>query len=305
MAYEPPDLRDAHHVIALFRGAAEAFRDCPLRRGSTVHLPDHGRLTATGDLHDHGLNFQRLLKFSGLTEAAESEEGNSGGGTETSRGHLILHEVIHGPDRVNGMDLSVRMLARCADLKLRYPGHFHSLLSNHELAQYRSEGITKDGVSVCAIFDDGVDYLYGDDADDVREAMNDYIRSLPLAIRCANGVMISHSLPAPRRIEAFDKTVIDRELTDEDLAPKGSAYDMVWGRHQNRKITQELAEAWGVKLFVVGHQPAEMGIESVADNTVIIASDHNHGVALPIDLSQTYSQFDLMKAAVPLAGVAV
>lgn len=296
MAYDPPDLRDALPVIALFRRAAEAFRDCPLRRGSTVHLPDHGHLTATGDLHDHGLNFQRLLKCSKLGEPTQA-------GSETSGKYLILHEVIHGPDQINGMDLSVRMLARCADLKLRHPGRFHSLLSNHELAQLRNEGITKDGVSVCEIFNEGVDYLYGDDADEVRDALNEYILSLPLAIKCANGIMISHSLPAPRRIEAFDKTVIDRELTDEDLAAHGSAYDMVWGRHQNRKITEELAQAWGVKVFVVGHQPAEMGTEPVADNTLILASDHNHGVALPLDLSKTYTRDQLMDAAIPLAGV--
>ncbi|MEO0514325.1 MAG: hypothetical protein AAF086_03410 [Planctomycetota bacterium] len=303
MAYEPPDLRDSHHVIALFRGAAEAFRDCPLRRGSTVHLPGHGHLTATGDLHDHGLNFQRLLKFSKLGPPEASPEDPPEATNGQGDGHLILHEVIHGPDQINGMDLSVRMLARCADLKLRHPGHFHSLLSNHELAQLRNEGITKDGVSVCDIFNLGIDYLYGDDADEVRDALNEYILSLPLAVKCANGVMVSHSLPAPRRIEAFDKTILDRELTEEDRAPHGSAYDMVWGRHQNRKITEELAEAWDVNVFVVGHQPAEMGTEPVADNTLILASDHNHGVALPIDLSTTPTRDQLLDAAIPLAGV--
>ncbi|MEM1109203.1 MAG: hypothetical protein AAGH99_11005 [Planctomycetota bacterium] len=298
MAYSLPELRDAHEVIAVFRGAAEAFRDCPLRRGSTVHLPDHGRLTATGDLHDHALNFQRLVKYSRLAE--EDAPGTPGDADDQ---YLVLHEVIHGPATFSGMDFSVRTLARCADLKLRYPDRFHSVLSNHELAQLRGEGITKDGVSVCAVFDDGIDYLYADEADEVREAVGEYIQALPLAIKCANGVMVSHSLPAPRRIEAFDKAVLDRELTEEDLAPKGSAYDMVWGRHQNKKITEELAEAWGVNVFVVGHQPAEMGTEPVADNTLIVASDHNHGVALPINLARTPTRDELMDAAVPLAGV--
>ncbi|MBB6430147.1 hypothetical protein [Algisphaera agarilytica] len=295
MAYESPDLSDPHHVIALFRGAAEAFRDCPLRRGNTIHLPDHGRLTATGDLHDNALNFQRLLKFSQLGETDDAGQ--------TVDQHLVLHEVIHGPPTFSGMDFSIRMIARCADLKLRYPSHFHSLLSNHELAQLRNEGITKEGISVCDVFDQGIENLYAQAAEDIREAFDEYVQSLPLAIKCANGVMLSHSLPAPRRIEAFDKTVLDRESTEQDTAPKGSAYDMVWGRHQNKKITDELAEAWGVRAFVVGHQPAEMGCEPVADNTLIIASDHNHGVALPIDLSCSYTRDELMDAVVPLAGV--
>jgi hypothetical protein len=296
---ESPNLQDAAAVADLFHQAAEASRDCPLRRGSSIHLGDEGQLLATGDLHDHGLNFQRILKLADLDGPTEPDPKVPG------PRHLVLHEVIHGPDRINDADLSVRLLARCADLKTRYPDRVFVLQSNHELAQMRGEGITKEGVSVVDAFDAGIDYLYGDAADDVREAMNDYIRSLPLAVRCANGVMVSHSLPAPRRIEAFDKTILDRELTDEDFESKGSAYDMVWGRYQNQTILTELAEAWGVDVFVVGHQPAEMGYESVAHNALILASDHNHGVALAIDLSESYNRAQILHRLRPLAGVRV
>ncbi|MEM7627049.1 MAG: hypothetical protein AAF333_15745 [Planctomycetota bacterium] len=291
MTDELPNLRDADTVIALLRDAAAALREAPLRKGSTVHLPDHGQLLATGDLHDHGLNFHRILKLAELPSAEDR--------------HVVLHEVIHGPDRVNGADLSVRMLARCADLILRFPGQVHVLQSNHELAQMRGEGITKDGVSVVEIFNDGIDFLYGGAGDEVREAVNDYIGALPLAVKCANGILVSHSLPAPRRIEAFDKGVLDRDLTPEDLEAKGSVYDMVWGRYQNRVILTELAEAWGVSVFVVGHQPVEMGYEALGDNAIIIASDDGHGVGLPIDLSKSYARDELVEAIRPLASVTV
>ncbi|MEL7088733.1 MAG: hypothetical protein AAGL98_09895 [Planctomycetota bacterium] len=291
MADETPNLKDADVVVGLLRDAAAQFRQSPLRKGATVHLPDHGRLLATGDLHDHGLNFQRIVK---LADLAKNEDR-----------HVILHEVIHGPDRVNGADLSVRMLARCADLALKFPGQVHVMQSNHELAQMRDEGITKDGVSVVDAFNAGIDFLYGGAADEVRDAVNDYIGALCLAVRCANGVMVSHSLPAPRRIEAFDKGVLDREPTPGDWAPKGSAYDMVWGRYQNRVILAELAAAWGVSVFVIGHQPVEMGYEELGDNAVIIGSDDGHGVGLPIDLSRTYTRDELVKTIRPLASVTV
>ena len=135
--------------------------------------------------------------------------------------------------------------------------------------------------------------------------MNDYIASLPLAVKCANGVMVSHSLPAPRRIEAFDKGVLDRDLTDQDLEAKGSAYDMVWGRYQNKKILEELAEAWGVSVFVVGHQPVEMGFELLGDNAIILGSDDGHGVGLPLDLSRSYTRDELTRAIRALASVTV
>ena len=119
----------------------------------------------------------------------------------------------------------------------------------------------------------------------------------------ANGVMVAHSLPAPRKIEVFDKTVLKRQLTDEDYAADGSAHLMVWGRHQNQKIAQELADAWDVKAFLLGHQPAEMGWEEKAHNILILASDHGHGVCLPIDLSQTYSRDDLIDRVLPINGI--
>lgn len=213
--------------------------------------------------------------------------------------------MIHGPDRLNNADLSIRMLTRCAALKLLYPDRVHVLLSNHELAQMQGEGITKHGVSVVDAFDLGIEYLYADAAEEVQEAVEDYVRSLPLAVRCANGLMVSHSLPAPRRIDDFDKSILDRALTDEDYLNKGSAYDMVWGRYQNQVITQELAEAWGVTAFIVGHQPAEMGYEAIAGNTLIIASDHGHGVVLSIDLARDYRRDDLIHCIRALAAVTV
>jgi Calcineurin-like phosphoesterase len=284
-----PDLRDADSVADLFTQAAQANLQTPGRAGAVVDLPDVGRLLMTGDLHDNPQNYQRLLKLAKL---------------DADTGHrLVLHEVIHGPDLVNGLDLSVRMLARVAALKCRYPGQVYVLQANHELAQLRNEGILKEGRNTIESFDAGVDFLYGHKADAVRDAMNDYIRSLPLAVRCANGVFCSHSIPSNSRMKRFDPTVIDRVPTEEDLSTKGDVYHMVWGRNQKQATADTLAKAWGCRQFVMGHQPAEMGFEPVADTMLVLASDHSHGVALPIDLSRAYDQEQLIEAIIPLAAV--
>lgn len=287
----PLDLADPAAVADAFRVAADANLHGPSRRGSVDHLPDHGRLIVTGDLHDHALNFRRILKLAALDADPDR--------------HLILQELIHGESRVNDADLSIRMLARGAELKQRYPGQVTVLLSNHELAQANGEQIMKDGQSVTDAFTRGIEYLYGAAADDVWDAAHRYIRSLPLAARGPHGVMISHSLPAPRAIERFDKAVLDRPLTEQDLSPRGAAYDMVWGRHQNRKITHELAEAWGVGAFVLGHQPPEMGFDTLTDHVLLITSEHGHGQALVLDLAASYSRDELLDHLRPLASVLV
>ncbi|MEE9405521.1 MAG: hypothetical protein V3V20_11560 [Algisphaera sp.] len=290
----PLDSTHAASVAMVFRAAAEATRNDPRLRGATIHLEGAGSIWVTGDLHDHELNFQRIVKLADLDTLSNSENHAN---------QLLMQEVIHGPNQINGMDMSVRMLANCADLKRRYPSRVTMLQSNHELAQLNDEYITKEGVNVVAAFATGLDFLYGDDADDVRSAMQDYLRSLPLAARTPGGVLMTHSLPAPKCIEHFDKGVLDRELTDEDLAPHGSAYELVWGRYHNGKITQELAEAWGVNVMLVGHQPAEAGYDPVAHNTLILAADHSRGQALPVNLNTSYTRDQLIDLLVPLASV--
>jgi hypothetical protein len=285
------DLQSATVVSFLFSRAAAANLDCPLRKGSTVHLPRKGRLLITGDLHDNGRNLQRIIKLAALHESADN--------------YLILHEIIHGPHLVNGRDLSVRTLARVAELKLKYPNQVHILLANHELSQIAGAGISKDGLNVCEAFNAGIDFIYGDAADKIRAGIDRYVRSLNLAVRCDNGLFISHSLPGFRKLENFDPAVIDRELTDADLQSGGSAYDMVWGRHHSQELADQLAARWGVKVFIMGHQPTDEGYQVQGTSMLILACDHNHAQVVPVDLSKRYTLDNLLESLVPLAGVEV
>jgi len=283
------DLDDPALVADLLHQTAQLNRDDPLRNGSTIHLPDAGTLLATGDLHDNTPNLQRLVKRARLDRAADH--------------YLVLHELIHGPNRLNGMDLSIRTLARACAVRAAYPEQVFFLLSNHELAQRRQEHVFKDGGSDVDAFNDGLEHLYGDEAVQVHEAFDAYVDSLPLAIRCENGVMVAHSLPGPRKLKLFDPEVLDRALTEQDLGDGGSAQLMVWGRRQDETVASQLAEAWGVKVFILGHQPAEMGWEEFAHNILVILSEHSHGMCVPIDLSRSYEREDLFDVLEPINGI--
>jgi hypothetical protein len=69
---------------------------------------------------------------------------------------------------------------------------------------------------------------------------------------------------------------------------------MVWGRRHDPALLEALAKAWDVDLFIVGHQPQEWGHEVMFGRLLILASDHNHGVFLPIDLRKKYTMDDLV-----------
>jgi len=285
------DLRDPDAVIAALDGGATASFKAAHRRGSIAELGGRGRLVVTGDLHDHSLNLRRAVKLAAL----DADPAN----------HLVLHELVHGPDLVNGYDLSVRILIRVCLLKAAYPEQVLLLLSNHELAQRNHEGILKDGSSVVQQFEEGVGFLYHQRADDVMAAVDRYVESLLLGVRCANGIFVAHSLPAPRKLADFDPAVVDRVPKDEDLAEGGSAHMMVWGRRHTDALADQLAEAWGVGQFVLGHQPVDMGYDTLGRRILIINSDDNHGVALPIDLAKTYDQDALCEIVMPLNAVSL
>lgn len=285
-------LQKAAPVVKIFQDAAKANRDSTLRKGSTAHLPEKGNLLMTGDLHDNAVNLARIVHLAKLDDSTDN--------------HVVLHEIVHGENKIDGRDMSVRLLAKVAALKVAYPDQVHVMLGNHELAQLAGEGILKGGESVVELFDDGLDFLYADDAEKVRQAMNAFIRSMLLAVRCPNDILCSHSLPSPRQLDRFDPDVLNRDLTDEDLEYRGSAYDMVWGRNHTQQLADDLADDWNVRLFVMGHQPADMGYEIQGDTMLILNSDDNHGMAMTINLSHRYETIDdLIGELIPLASVMV
>lgn len=279
------DLSDSAVVADLFHRAAHAAFMDRKRRGACVHLPQRGRVVMSGDLHAHTENLDRLIRFARLEKSPYH--------------HLIVHEVIHG-DLSRGRDLSVQTLARVAALKLRFPRQVHVLLGNHELAQLLQEDIYKGDVAVVNAYAQGIDHLFDAGAHDVRKAMREFIDSLLLAVRCANGVFCCHSLPDAEHVERFDPTLIDRRPTAADLVVDGDAYNMVWGRDHPQSLADRLAAAWNVKLFVMGHQQAPDGFFVLGESMLVLASDHESGVALPIRLSRDYDMASLVAAIVAL-----
>jgi hypothetical protein len=145
---------------------------------------------------------------------------------------------------------------------------------------------------------------FNENFDSVYQAMKEYLLSQPLAIKCANGIWISHSLPADQYAADFNTAIFAKELTPADLSRLKPAYLLTWGRRQSQKFLNILAKKFHAKIFVLGHQAQETGWKKEADNLIILASDHNHGCILPFDLSQSYTTDELAELIIPLASIA-
>lgn len=259
------------------------IREDPIRQGALLRFGAAGQLVMTGDMHGNLRNFEKLQRFCAL----ERSPGRS----------VILHELIHQELRAPGdVDTSIDLLLAAAAWKCEFPDSVYFLQSNHELAQLRNQEITKGGRSVLYDFEQGVGKRFGPAAAGaILAAVRDYISALPLAARTANGVFLCHSLPDPLLLPEFDVGVFEREPTAADLSPGGAAYAVVWGRFHTPEVVEAFAARLGVDFFVVGHTPQEFG-QAVIGRLIILASDHQHGCFLPIDLSRRYTIGELEQA---------
>jgi hypothetical protein len=267
---------DVDQVVETFGAAGDENKLSPLRQGQVVTLPGDGEVWMTGDIHDHRINFRKLLAAADL-------------GSNPQR-HLVLHELIHGDhfDR-SGAEDSWRTLHEAAQLKCNFPDQVHFLLANHDLAQIHGEGIMKAGFSVCEAFNAGVKRDFGSSATLATVAITEFLLTLPLAIRCPNGLFFCHSLPTDEQIKAFDFSVFDRELSAPDYKRRvGPVYQLIWGRNVTPAGAAEFAGNVGAKLLITGHQPQDMGYSVNGPQHLIVASDHNQGVFVPLSLSEPY-----------------
>jgi hypothetical protein len=273
---------DADEVLETLEGASEENKLSSLRQHQVVNLPAEGEVWMTGDIHDHRTNFSKLIRYADLANNPQR--------------HLILHELIHGDHYdQKGAEDSWRMLYQAAQLKCDFPMQVHFLLANHDLAQIHGEGIMKSGLSVCEAFTAAIKRDFGSHAGSVTVAITEFLLTLPLGIRCPNGLFFCHSLPTDAQIDAFDFTIFDRDLTGPDYKRRtGPVYQLIWGRNMSPATAEKFAEKVGAKMLVTGHQPQDMGFGINGEHHLIIASDHNQGVFLPLNLSETYDMAGLV-----------
>ena len=281
----------ADTVVETFACATEENQIDALRVEQVVHLPAEGEVWMTGDIHDHRRNWEKLIKYADLANNPQR--------------HLVLHELIHGDHYdAAGAEDSWQMVYEAAKLKCDFPSQVHFLLANHDLAQIHGEGIMKSGVSVCEAFNAGVIRDFPQGGTSVTVAITEFLLSLPLAIKTASGLLFTHSLPTDEQIAKYDYSVFNRPLTGIDYKRRvGPVYQLIWGRHMTPAGVDMFAEQMGAKLIVTGHQPQEMGYAVNGDKHLIIASDHNHGVYLPLDLAAEYTMDDLVERLVKFVGL--
>ncbi len=278
-------------TIDLLNNGIRANQTDRFRRINLVCLPKAGSLVVGGDIHGHRRNFERLVAHAQLAGHPDR--------------HLVLQEIIHGgPEDGAGGCLSYQLLLDAVRLKLSFPDQVHFVMGNHDTAMINSSEVMKNGKEMNRAMTLALERQFGPAGPQVRLAIQQFLLSQPLAVKCGNRIWISHSLPNDRCVDEFDPGIFDRELRLSDCEKPGPAYLLTWGRRHGQAALDRMAKRLDVDLFVLGHQPQQSGWSQAGSNLLILASDHNHGCLLQIDLSKSYTIEELAGSLVPLAAIA-
>ena len=278
-------------IIDLLKKGTEANNADTFRKGNLVALPTDGSAILTGDIHGHRRNFERIVTFADLDQ--------------NPKRHVVLQEIIHGgPEDAEGGCLSYKLLFDAIRYKVAFPDRVHIIMGNHDTAFINSSEVMKNGKEMNRAMSSAVEREFGRASAEIILKIKQFLFSQPLAVRCQNRIWISHSLPGDHAAEKFDPAIIDRPLKVNDTVRPGSAYLLTWGRRHSQSLLDKMAEAFDVDTFVLGHQQQEQGWSRAGDNLIIIASDHNHGCLLPVNLDESYTIERLVKSIVPLTSIA-
>lgn len=249
---------DPDRLLTTIRRAVDAVRRQPGRRGRFIEMLNADDIVVAGDLHGHLGNFQSIYKFADLARQP--------------RRHLVLQEVVHSKYRYPlGGDKSHQLLDLFAALKNQFPDRVHLLLGNHELAQWTDRAIIKGEEDLNALFVAGLQEAYGEKAGAVDRAYRELFAAAPLAIRTANRIFLSHSLPTAQNGAAVTRSLLEQdEHRLEDLAPKGGVYSLVWGRDCSAENVASFLQAMDSDWLVTGHIPCDHGFATPNEQQIIL-----------------------------------
>jgi hypothetical protein len=278
-------------TIELLNKGMEANHADRYRQGNIVCLPSHGALLVTGDLHGHRRNFERIVALADLDHHKNA--------------HVILQEIIHGgPEDAEGGCLSYRLLFDAVAYKVKYPDRVHIIMGNHDTAFISNTDVMKNGKEMNVAMRAALDREFRHASERVKLAIRQFLFSQPLAVKCPNRIFISHSLPADRNGDKFDHRIFERQLRINDIIRPGSAYLLTWGRSHSQHLLDKMAKALDADIFILGHQRQETGSTKAGENLIILATDHDHGCVLPIDLAKSYTVEKLLQLIIPVAAIA-
>lgn len=234
--------------------------------GKLVELPKKGKALIITDIHGNLTDFK---KFMNIWEYFESYEDN----------HLILTgDFIHAMGLENDQSIDI-----VEYVKYKYENfrNFHVLLGNHEWATISNKSVFKAGINQTHNFDELLRDKFGSKYRQKLDGYIEFFKELPIAVRTANKIFISHAGP-PNNIRSLDEII---NITRKGYNNNSTLMQMLWNRKED--FTEDDLKSFLKKvdcqMMIVGHTPVD-GIKLIYKNQLVVSSSYGKGKKAYIEL---------------------
>jgi Icc-related predicted phosphoesterase len=233
--------------------------------GKLIELPRKGKALVITDLHG---NLEDFNRFMNIWKKFKNREN-----------HLILTgDFIHAMGIPN--DNSIEILE---SVKFQFENrkNFHVLLGNHEWSAISHTPVFKAGVNQSLTFEDLLKERFGAEWKKRRDIYNEYFKTLPLAVKTANNVFISHAGP-PKGVKSIDEIV---HITDEGYSTNRKLFEILWNRYgdYSEEDINSFLKNVGCNVLIVGHTPVD-GVEIIGKNQLVVSSSYSSGKKAYVEL---------------------
>ena len=233
-----------------------------------IKLPRQGIALIAGDLHGNMGDFNKLMEIWG----EQSTKDN----------HLILTgDFIHamGSDNDKSLEILDNVRANCKKFE-----NFHLLLGNHEWATITKLTLYKGGVNQSLNFEELLKGKFGGQWEEKLVEYTNFFKELPVAVKTANKVFISHAGP-PKNVNSLTEVM---NITRKGYSNNLPLYELLWRRYgdYSKKDVDQFLENIGCRAMIVGHTPVD-GYKLIG-NQLIISSSYTKG-------KKAYVELDLNK----------
>lgn len=228
-----------------------------------IELPLKGKALIITDLHGNLEDYNRYMEI----WKTFNDRNN----------HLILTgDFIHSCYEIDG---SLEIIDS-VKTHFEHEKNFHVLLGNHEWAQIIDESIYKGGLNQTQDFLDLVYKKYEDRTDKKLESYKKFLKTLAIAVKTENKVIVSHAGPS-QHLKSEDDI---KTISENDYSHNLVLYEMLWSRNIecSRNYLDPFLKHLKCNASIVGHTPVN-GVE-LHGNQLVVSSSFGMGRKAYVEL---------------------
>ena len=236
--------------------------------GKLLRLPKKGKALIITDLHG---NLEDFYEYQSIW----NDFGKNGN-------HIVITgDLIHSfyPQKDGSIDILESIITEFER------DNFHVLLGNHEWSHITNIPVYKAGQNQKSHFETLLKERFGCKWQEKLDYYKKFFKKLPLAIKTANRVFISHAGPSNNIKNLEEINITSSNKYHEDL----TVYGMLWTRYDNLNEIELLNFLNKVKcnVSVVGHTKVD-GYQLMGEKQIILSSSYSKGrkAYLELDLEE-------------------